>query len=51
MAFDGTPHQDNVTEVVELHKEKWRHIKTTVKTSYRGTVIRSSRDEGLQVHG
>ncbi len=42
--------EDNVTEVVELHKETWRHIATTVKTSYRGTVIRSSREEGLQVY-
>lgn len=42
--------EDNVTEVIDLHQEKWRHIVTTVKTSYRGTVIRSSMEEGLQVH-
>ena len=42
--------EDNVTEVVDLGKEQWRHITTTVKTSYRGTVIKASSAEGLQVH-
>ena len=42
--------EDNVTETVELRKETWRHIVTTVLTSYRGTVIKASPEEGLQVH-
>ena len=42
--------EDNVTEALELRKVQWRHITSTVKTSYRGTVIRSSIEEGLQVH-
>ena len=41
--------EDNVTEVIDLHKEEWRHITTTVTTSYRGTVIKSSIEEGMQV--
>ena len=42
--------EDNVTEVIELRNEKWRHIVTTVMTSYRGTVIKASPEDGLQVH-
>ena len=41
--------EDNVTEVIDLHDEEWRHITKTVKTSYRGTVIKASTEEGLQV--
>jgi hypothetical protein len=42
--------EDNVTEVIDLHKEEWRHIVKSIKTSYRGTVIKSSIEDGLQVH-
>ena len=32
--------EDNVTEMIDLHKEEWRHMTKTVQTSYRGTIIR-----------
>ncbi len=30
--------------------QEWRHINSSVKTSYRGTVIKASIEEGMQVH-
>ena len=35
--------------MVSLEKEEWRHVKTMVRTAYRGMVIRSHSKDGLLV--